>query len=253
MWLDGKKNLIINKENIISPENNIIAPIDKFAIFEARLKKLEDRGRKRGKRYSRIGLIYSIIICAAVLISGFIIIQQINDFSDMAAESANSISEMNNNNQTKGKLVFHTAWKNCLNDSDCVETQKDCCLCNSGGEKISINSLFLAEWDNLLKKNCKNTVCPSVSSCQIGISLCKEKRCFFEASEISTSTENTAIATTTGQNFLDADNDGLTNEKEIKYGTDLNNPDTDSDGFLDGDEVNKGFNPKGDGLLLNKQ
>lgn len=37
----------------------------------------------------------------------------------------------------------------------------------------------------------------------------------------------------------DSDKDGLTDPDESKYGTDPNNPDTDSDGLLDGKEVNK--------------
>ncbi|MCJ8294226.1 MAG: putative Ig domain-containing protein [Colwellia sp.] len=36
---------------------------------------------------------------------------------------------------------------------------------------------------------------------------------------------------------MDSDNDGLTNEDEVIYGTDTNNPDTDSDTLSDGDEV----------------
>ncbi|MFH1187647.1 MAG: thrombospondin type 3 repeat-containing protein, partial [bacterium] len=43
----------------------------------------------------------------------------------------------------------------------------------------------------------------------------------------------------------DDDKDGLTNQEEIFYGTDINNPDTDGDGFSDGDEVKNGYNPNG--------
>lgn len=50
----------------------------------------------------------------------------------------------------------------------------------------------------------------------------------------------------------DTDNDGLTDQQEIIYGTDLNNPDTDGDGFKDGDEVKNGYNPKGAGKLTTK-
>jgi len=50
---------------------------------------------------------------------------------------------------------------------------------------------------------------------------------------------------------LDSDNDqdNLSFLKENIYGTDFNNKDTDGDGFLDGDEVEDGYNPKGEGLL----
>ena len=33
------------------------------------------------------------------------------------------------------------------------------------------------------------------------------------------------------------------------YETDKNNPDTDGDGFLDGEEVENGFNPLGEGKI----
>lgn len=46
---------------------------------------------------------------------------------------------------------------------------------------------------------------------------------------------------------MDEDQDGLTNQEEDKYGTDKNNPDTDGDGFSDGEEVINGFNPLSEG------
>ncbi|MDO9399549.1 MAG: L,D-transpeptidase family protein [bacterium] len=41
----------------------------------------------------------------------------------------------------------------------------------------------------------------------------------------------------------DYDNDGLSDEMEIKFKTDLTNPDTDGDGYKDGAEIAKGYNP----------
>lgn len=47
----------------------------------------------------------------------------------------------------------------------------------------------------------------------------------------------------------DDDNDGLSNYREETYKTDPNNPDTDGDGFTDGDEVKNHYNPVGPGKL----
>lgn len=48
----------------------------------------------------------------------------------------------------------------------------------------------------------------------------------------------------------DTDSDGLFDREEIKiYETDPLNPDTDGDGYLDGDEVKSGYNPLGPGRL----
>lgn len=58
-------------------------------------------------------------------------------------------------------------------------------------------------------------------------------------------TSSTAI----GGGGEDVDNDGLTNAEETLYGTDPNNPDTDGDGYKDGEEVKNGYNPLGAGQL----
>ncbi|HNV97123.1 MAG TPA: L,D-transpeptidase family protein [bacterium] len=42
---------------------------------------------------------------------------------------------------------------------------------------------------------------------------------------------------------IDTDNDGLNNFFEIAYKTDLKNPDTDGDGYKDGDEVKNNYDP----------
>lgn len=41
----------------------------------------------------------------------------------------------------------------------------------------------------------------------------------------------------------DSDNDGLSDEQERTFGTLVNNPDTDGDGYLDGEEVKNGYSP----------
>ncbi len=43
--------------------------------------------------------------------------------------------------------------------------------------------------------------------------------------------------------FHDRDQDGLTDEEEFMYGTDINNPDSDGDGYRDGVEVESGYDP----------
>ncbi len=47
----------------------------------------------------------------------------------------------------------------------------------------------------------------------------------------------------------DPDADGLSGADEARYGTSNQKPDTDGDGFTDGDEVAGGFNPNGPGKL----
>jgi hypothetical protein len=58
----------------------------------------------------------------------------------------------------------------------------------------------------------------------------------------------------TNINKYDTDKDGLSDYDEVKiYGTDPVKADSDGDGYLDGDEMKNGYNPLGDGQLLNFQ
>jgi hypothetical protein len=56
----------------------------------------------------------------------------------------------------------------------------------------------------------------------------------------------------TNPQSADTDSDNLSDGEEVNvYGTDPTNPDTDGDSYLDGDEVKAGYNPNGEGRLLN--
>jgi hypothetical protein len=49
---------------------------------------------------------------------------------------------------------------------------------------------------------------------------------------------------------IDSDADGLSDDAELRYGSKKDQSDTDGDGYLDGDEVQHGFNPSGSGLMI---
>ncbi len=51
------------------------------------------------------------------------------------------------------------------------------------------------------------------------------------------------VSKTVSESFIDSDNDGLRDWEEELFKTDPRNPDTDGDGYLDGEEVNSGHNP----------
>lgn len=46
-----------------------------------------------------------------------------------------------------------------------------------------------------------------------------------------------------GNIFLDSDQDGLSDQEELVYGTDPKNPDSDGDGYSDGTEIKSGYDP----------
>lgn len=63
-----------------------------------------------------------------------------------------------------------------------------------------------------------------------------------------TDTEEEALGTKI--NLIDSDFDGLSDYEEVKvYKTNPLNPDSDGDGYKDGDEVKSGYNPNGAGKL----
>jgi len=56
----------------------------------------------------------------------------------------------------------------------------------------------------------------------------------------------------TNPRLVDSDNDGLSDwEEHAIFGTDPLNDDTDGDTYLDGEEVQNGYDPNGSGKLLN--
>ena len=52
---------------------------------------------------------------------------------------------------------------------------------------------------------------------------------------------------------VDSDGDGLNDRVERMLATDPNNPDSDDDGLADGEEVRRGFSPRGEGKLFQDQ
>jgi len=60
---------------------------------------------------------------------------------------------------------------------------------------------------------------------------------------IFSSTQNDAPESFAASFLHDDDNDGLSNAKELIYGTNVNKTDSDNDGYKDGDEVQNGYDP----------
>lgn len=93
----------------------------------------------------------------------------------------------------------------------------------------------------------RKTRCVEIVSYRDAIRVGNPKLCSkIEDKETMLDCEEVAIGSAA---LMDSDNDGLTNEQEAQLGTDPRNPDTDGDGFKDGDEVKAGYNPKGAGRI----
>lgn len=68
------------------------------------------------------------------------------------------------------------------------------------------------------------------------------------SNNITNNSDNTSNVALPGVS-VDSDNDGLSDETELFYKTDANNPDTDGDGYDDKTEIDGGYNPNGSGKL----
>ena len=82
-------------------------------------------------------------------------------------------------------------WRNCNENSDCVETQADCCGCGNGGEQIGINKKYLKDWEDVLKDKCQDIGCITLFNCKEGEVVCEDNKCEFKE-EIETNNFDTS-------------------------------------------------------------
>ncbi len=71
-------------------------------------------------------------------------------------------------------------WRDCEQDSDCVETQADCCSCSNGGKQTGINKKYLKSWEDSLKDKCQDIGCIALFNCKEGEVVCKDNKCEFQ-------------------------------------------------------------------------
>ena len=245
--------------------------------FEERVKGLYSKGQKRGKRYSVIGIVGSLLILGVMTVVGYYLWSQVKDISkkveDREQDTINLMEASSTRNeivdQVEKPLAILTEWTTCATDDDCAETQVNCCPCNSGGEQVAINKNYLANWQGEISASCQNIACAMVINCKEGKAICDNGLCIFSTTteEATSSTESDVASSSLSETIdpdvpasvsdmvesadanTDTDVDGLADSEELRYGTNPNNPDTDSDGYKDGDEVNGGYNPLGAGKL----
>lgn len=245
-------------------------------------------GQGGGKKmYAAIGVIIILLLAGGGAFAGYYFWPQISGGIDKltgktaeqtsdnpAANNENQPAAAENNANSAEPLTLNEEWKNCAVDVDCAEAQADCCDCKNGGAQTAVNLQFLSQWQGLVSKRCQDTDCAAVYTCKDGKAVCENNACAFKedaqnaeasSTELMASSTAEAAASSTGSAELqaseensvvnpqdvakDTDGDGLTDIDEARYGTDLKNPDSDGDGYLDGAEVKSGYNPLGAGKL----
>lgn len=128
----------------------------------------------------------------------------------------------------------------CSSNVDDLKTQ---CL-------VSIFQIYKQPEDCANLKEETRKICEDVTYYQMALLQDNRKLCAY----INNGYLKTYCSKNIVEKALDSDNDGITDDEELnKYHTDPKNPDTDGDGYKDGDEVKNGFNPNGSGkLIINK-
>jgi len=71
-------------------------------------------------------------------------------------------------------------WKVCVQDTDCAETQANCCNCGHGGVQTGINKQYLEHWQDILKKKCRDIGCIALFNCKEGKAVCENNKCEFK-------------------------------------------------------------------------
>lgn len=208
-------------------------------VFEEKISELRVKGKKRGKRYSIIGIAASLIIFALVLYVGNKIVAQVDFFTAAVDEQ-----EIENN-------------FNSIIDPDNICDGNNCCLASI--EKINKNNYQIATE----LENCNDGYSKNSLPCEGTLFWCEEEldnitsnsdiaiiesEIQEEAGQESSSPEIEAASSSLSE--LDSDGDGISDEDEnLIYGTNPLLKDSDGDGYSDREEIEGGYNPLGEGSL----
>ena len=250
--------------------------------FDNRMQKLSEKGKKRGIRFSRVGMIVSAVIGLIMMGAGYYIFVEVIGITEKANESAINVDNIGRTNGNREKQeealkkpTLTAAMSACELDEDCIIAQADCCDCENGGTQIGLNKDFADAWKTEIENKCADATCSAISQCSAGRAYCDNLVCNFVTEEsltanttesmTATSTEACVgdtcpinsgegfgegqvvepvdIGTVSNPNFTDSDNDGITDAEEANLGTDLLKPDTDGDGLSDSDELRYKTNP----------
>jgi len=177
---DGKKAYKIN------PSIKLLAPLHPaITDFEKRISQLREVGRKRGKRYSVIGIAASIIITAAVMYSGYKLSLEIIDLTQKAQDETSNL--IAGSESARSNPLLPSDWKICKETPDCVITQENCCTCGNGGIQAAINKEYAGKWGEVLSGKCADISCSTVMNCREGEAVCRDNVCEFEEKETAQS------------------------------------------------------------------
>ncbi len=125
-----------------------------------------------------------------------------------------------------------------------VMNQKDRAVINDALRPLLGQTLTLEQLHNQLQaKGLNNVRWPLPPTAEIKVLLVPSR------SEVALARAEQLISTSVAILVLDSDSDGLPDDLEKYYGTDLKNADSDQDGYSDSTEIRNSYNPLGAGSL----
>ncbi len=176
-----------------SDKLKIAPPPPSITAFDQRIEKLRAKGKKRGKRYSIIGIVGGTLIALGVMYGGYYILTEVIDITGKVQEDVSSITGLEKNE--RGKISIKDEWRICNQDDDCIKTQKSCCDCSNGGTQAGINRQYLSNWQDILNEKCQDIDCPSVINCKQGGTICDNNICRFNEEAVNCVEEGKEIST----------------------------------------------------------
>ncbi len=144
--------------------------------FEMRIRQLVEKGRRRGKRYSIIGITASILMTLVVIGGGYYLLTEVINLSEKTDKKMGAMLE----ERTSGRVSIPDQWRVCAQDEDCLETQANCCNCRYGGRQTAINRHYLDKWQKILVKKCGYITCIAMMTCRNGQAVCEQGKCQFK-------------------------------------------------------------------------
>jgi hypothetical protein len=258
-----KENFSLNNQVDLAKVNTLPSPVPEGQgkEFEQRMQDLHTKGKKRGFLYSLIGLIGGIIITigAMYLVNSFK-----GDVQDMSNEINRqdkepieaiidpenicendycclaSLRRIKNNNHTRIGVEDSCPAGQVMNSLECINSLY---WCEPGIDLVNTTPATVASTSEIIATTSSALIASSTSGLALPDVLKEESSPEDEIAEENLDDNEDP------DNIIDSDQDGLSDLEEREYGTEIDNPDSDGDGFLDGDEVKSGFNPLGEGKL----
>lgn len=140
--------------------------------------------------------------------------------------------------QNQCQVVLQTDYLNRLAVKESTRIKTEDILKNNLQKNIAVKDL-----QNTLINNKLNNFLPLTDEASKEVFLAlAESETVLNASGVLEFTTNAVL-------IFDQDADSLSDDLEAYYGTDINNPDSDNDGYLDGQEVANNYSPLGAGAL----